>query len=263
MPTGVTGFDTIGGPMEAAVVMKSAALALLITALLSITSVSAIAQPAADAWQVTVAPYLLGAGVTGTTAIGPLTTEIDASFADILSHLEFGVMGMAAARKGDWGFGADVYYAGLGATGERPAADIDVDQTMMAFYGLRRLSAHADLTFGARVNGLAGRITLKEGANRTAKRDDWWLDPVAGLILRAPAKGKLRASLYTEVGGFGVGSTFAWQVFPTVGVALSDGVSLDLGYRWMGLDYESGDGAARFRMDTLTQGPIFGVAFKL
>jgi hypothetical protein len=241
---------------------KSVVLGLLTAAVLGMSSVSAMAQTPADEWQVTAAPYFMGAGVTGTTAVGPLTTEIDASFSDILSHLEFGFMGIVGARKGNWGFGADVYYAGLGTTGDRPASDVDFDQTMMAFYGLRRLGANADVTFGARVNGLTGRITLKDGTNRSAEQDKWWLDPVAGLILRTPGTGKLRAGVYTEVGGFGVGSNFAWQVFPTFGVALTDSLVLDLGYRWMGVDYESGEGATRFNMDTLTQGPVLGLVIK-
>ncbi len=237
---------------------KSTVLALLTAAGLALSTITAVAQPAADKWQVTMAPYLMGAGLSGTTAIGPITTEIDASFSDILSHLEFGFMGLVAARKGDWGFGADVYYAGLGATAQTPPADVDFDQTMMAFYGLRRLGADAEPAVGARVNGLSGRITLKEGTNRTAKRDDWWLDPIVGILLRTPAKGKLSGGVYTEVGGFGMGSSFAWQLFPTVAVALTDSMSLDIGYRWLGTDYESGEGATRFAMDTIAQGPVIG-----
>jgi opacity protein-like surface antigen len=171
-------------------------------------------------------------------------------------------MGLAVARKGNWGVGADVYYAGLGATAQQPPADVDLDQTMLAFYGLRRLGANADLTFGARVNGIGGRITLKEGTNRTAERDDWWLDPIVGLLLRTPAKGKLGVNVYTEVGGFGMGSNFAWQLFPTVGVNLTDSMSLDLGYRWIGTDYESGEGATRLSMDIVAQGPVLGFAFR-
>jgi opacity protein-like surface antigen len=240
--------------------MKPILLPLLTAGLLTLSAVPALAQPATDEWQVTVTPYFLGAGVTGTTGVGPLESEIDASFSDILSHLEFGVMGLVAARKGNWGFGADAYYAGLGATAQQPPADVDFDQTMLAFYGLRRLGANAELTFGARVNGLAAGITLKEGTNRSANRDDWWLDPLVGLLLRTP--GKIGVKVYTEVGGFGMGSNFAWQLFPTVAVGLTDSMSLDLGYRWIGTDYESGEGATRFRMDTITQGPVIGFAFR-
>jgi hypothetical protein len=60
----------------------------------------------------------------------------------------------------------------------------------------------------------------------------------------------------------GVGSTFAWQIFPTVGVAVGERASLELGYRWISTDYESGDGVTLFTSDILMQGPVFGFMFR-
>jgi hypothetical protein len=68
--------------------------------------------------------------------------------------------------------------------------------------------------------------------------------------------------VYTEVGGFGVGSTFTWQVFPTLGFSLSKRASLELGYRWLDIDYKTGENTTLFKYDVLTQGPIVGFAFR-
>jgi hypothetical protein len=68
--------------------------------------------------------------------------------------------------------------------------------------------------------------------------------------------------VYSEIGGFGVGSDFTWQVFPTFGVNLAKWFSLDFGYRWLAIDYKSGENQTLFKYDVLTQGPILGFAFK-
>lgn len=72
----------------------------------------------------------------------------------------------------------------------------------------------------------------------------------------------MQLKVYTEIGGFGVGSKFTWQVFPTVGFKFTDRVSLELGYRWLDIDYSTGSGNERFAYDVLSQGPIGGLAFR-
>ena len=62
--------------------------------------------------------------------------------------------------------------------------------------------------------------------------------------------------------GFGAGSDFAWQVFPTLAFNFSDRLSLDVGCRWLDLDYSKGEGSERFAYDVLTQGPVEGFGFR-
>ena len=38
--------------------------------------------------------------------------------------------------------------------------------------------------------------------------------------------------------------------------------SLEFGYRWLDIDYSSGEGTTLFKYDVLTQGPIMGFAFR-
>jgi hypothetical protein len=51
-------------------------------------------------------------------------------------------------------------------------------------------------------------------------------------------------------------------VFPTFGVDLVKWLSVDFGYRWLNIDYETGEGDTLFRWDVLTQGPVIGFVFK-
>ena len=217
------------------------------------------AQQSGDKWNVFVAPYVLGAGMSGTTTLRGDEVNVDLSAGDIFSNLQFGAMGMAVARKGNWGFGTDLIWMALGTTVRE--VNVDFNQGAFAFYGLRALGPSADVTFGMRVNTLQGKLAFKRlGVNRD--QDKTWVNPIVGLSLHSPAGRRVTARLYSEIGGFGAGSDFTWQLFPTVGIGMGKSASLELGYRWLDIKYASGDGSEKFGWDVLTQGPVAGVGFK-
>jgi hypothetical protein len=217
------------------------------------------AQTASDEWQVFVAPYLMGAAMSGATTVRGSELELDLSASDIFSNLQFGAMGLVVARKGNWGFGSDLIWMALGTTVRD--TNVDFNQGAFAFYGLRELGPGADVTFGARINTLQGALKFK-GPEIEVSQDKTWVDPIAGLTLRTGASRPVQLRVYTEIGGFGLGSDFTWQIFPTVGIKLSRSASLELGYRWLDLDYASGQGLTEFRYDVLTQGPVVGFGFR-
>ena len=219
----------------------------------------AAAQPAPEEWKVLVAPYLMGAAMSGVTTVRGVDVDLDASASDVFSNLQFGAMGIVVARKGAWGFGSDLIWMALGTTVRD--TNVDFNQGAFAFYGLRQLSPAADVTFGLRVNTLQGELTFK-GPDITRNQNKTWVDPIAGVTLRTPTARRVQLRIYTEVGGFGAGSDFTWQVFPTVSLRLTDRASLDFGYRWLDLDYTTGEGNERFQYDVLTQGPVIGFGFR-
>jgi hypothetical protein len=219
----------------------------------------AAAQAPSDKWDVTVAPYFMGAAMSGTTAVRGREVDVDVSASDIFSNLQFGAMGLVVARKGKWGLGGDAIWMALGSTVRE--TNVDLNQGAFAFYGLRRLGSAADLTLGMRVNTLQGKLEFKT-LGVDVSQDETWVDPLVGLALRSAREHRVRLQLYTEIGGFGVGSDFTWQIFPTLGIKLADRLSLEVGYRWLDMDYSTGDGNERFAYDVLTQGPIGGLAFR-
>ena len=246
---------------------NSVALGLVFTVLAA--SPAAAQAPAGDSWRVTVAPYFLGAGMNGTTTVKGQDVTVDMSFSDILKNLQFGAMGLVVARKGQWGVGGDAIWMALGANGTAPGpvgvtASTDMSQGAFAFYGLRRLAPYADVFFGGRVNYLSANLRINSPLQvRSVDGSKTWFDPLVGLQLRTPENGKRwHAQVYTEIGGFGAGSTFTWQIFPTFGVDLTKRASLEFGYRWLDIDYSSGENTTLFKYDVLTQGPVVGFAFR-
>ena len=238
---------------------RTRCLSAVVAVILAGWATKATAQPAGDEWNVFVAPYLMGAGMSGKTTLRGVDVDVDVSASDIFSNLQFGAMGIAVARKGNWGFGSDLIWMALGTTVRD--TNVDVNQGAFAFYGLRQLSPAADVTFGLRVNTLQGTLTFK-GPDVTVSQDQTWVDPIVGVTLRRPAGRRVQLRLYTEIGGFGAGSDFTWQVFPTLGLRLTDTASLDFGYRWLDLDYDTGERNEQFRYDVLTQGLVVGFGFR-
>jgi len=248
---------------------KTSRAALTLFLALIAASPSAAQAPASDSWKVTVAPYFMGAAMNGTAAVAGQELDVDMSASDIFSNLQFGAMGLVVARKGNWGVGGDAIWMSLGANGTAPGplgrvtGSADMSQGAFAFYGLRRLAPYADVFFGGRINYLSTNLRINSPLQvRSVDGSKTWFDPLVGLQLRTPANGtRWHAQVYTEIGGFGVGSSFTWQVFPTIGVNLSKSASLEFGYRWLDIDYTSGENLTLFKYDVLTQGPVMGVRF--
>ncbi len=171
-------------------------------------------------------------------------------------------MGYFEARKGSWGTGIDAVYMALGSTVARPSANVDFNQGSYAFTGLRRLNEKVDLLFGVRWNVLQGKLDFKgpilQGTYEQTKQ---WVNPIVGIKLKQPLAGRLNFGFEGDIGGFGAGSDFAWNLFPTVGIDVSRKASILLGYRVLSEDYDTGSGNQSFKYDVVTQAMVFGVSF--
>jgi hypothetical protein len=214
---------------------------------------------AADEWHGVVAPYMMGASMGGNTTLRGQQVEVDVPASAIFSNLQFGAMGLAFAKKGRWGIGGDALWMALGTTVRN--TNIDFNQGAFAFYGLRELGPGADLVAGLRVITLQGELTFKAlGTDVSQART--WVDPLVGIRVHTDDGRRVSFGVYGEVGGFGAGSDFAWQVFPRVGLRVTERASMEFGWRWLDIDYSAGDGRDKFGYDVLAQGPVGGVSFR-
>ena len=123
---------------------------------------------------------------------------------------------------------------------------------------LRQVAPWLELLAGGRVNLIGGSL---RGPNNTLYETDVsWFDPFIGARLTTHAGERWTFTLRGDIGGFGIGSDFAWQLHPEAEFALSPTVSLTGGYRLLGMDYEEGSGLDRFAYDVRTFGVQLGVA---
>ena len=89
-----------------------------------------------------------------------------------------------------------------------------------------------------------------------------WFDPLIAARLTAPLESKWHLGMSGDIGGFGIASDFAWQVFPFVGYQFSRLFEVTLGYRALGMTYETGNGRDLFVYDMVIFGPQLGLVFR-
>jgi hypothetical protein len=111
---------------------------------------------------------------------------------------------------------------------------------------------------GDRLYRVEGKLRLSPGPS--AEDSDTWIDPVIGLriVWRLPKN----FSLVTrgDIGGFGLGSHFSWQVESLLGYDFETKVPIFLaaGYRALGFNFSEGNGSSKFQLDVRFYGPILG-----
>lgn len=87
--------------------------------------------------------------------------------------------------------------------------------------------------------------------------DAAWVDPWVGLRGAVALGERWSVDLRGDVGGFGVGTRFSWQAAGYLRTRLGSSVSVDVGYRAIGLDFESSE----LDYDVVFHGPVAGVGF--
>jgi len=231
----------------------------------------AVAQAKDDEWEYTVAPYLVLASMDGKLGVGGVEADVDVSASDIFSNLQAGFNGYFAARKGNWGFGVDVIYMSLGASTD--TVNVDPSQGAFTFVAIRRLAPTLDLNFGARWNVMRSRIEFKDNSpvfpGTLVEETKQWVDPVVGVHWKQPIGERWVFSLPVNVGGFGLSSKIAVDVFPTLQFKVGKNAWLGAGWRFLYMDYETGyedgvpvPGEDSFLYDMSTTGPVLGMAFR-
>ena len=218
---------------------------------------TALPARAASSWTHQFTPYFIGAGMNGRVGMAGVSADVDQSFGDVLENLEFGFMGAYRMQKAEWSLGADVIYIGLGTSGERGRAELDADQWMVEVNGGYAVRPFFTLIAGARYNSLSTRLFFPASENELKSTEDW-VDPLVGGRLSLRLGQEWIAHVRGDVGGFGIGSDFAWQVMPAVEWMPSERLSALLGYRVIGIDYENED--TGFKYDMTISGPGLGLS---
>jgi hypothetical protein len=207
---------------------------------------------------------------------GVTEVPLKASFSDIISNFDIGVLGHFEARKDRLGFGADLMYLNLGADvpTTRPilgrldlAADVRQLVTEgFVFYrpvrGGRAGAGYLDVLAGLRYNGTrtslkgtgAGGASL-EGTRRTLD----WVDALAGARFRVPLGTRAGLTGRGDLATFG--SHLTWNVQGGLDLGFGKRWAAGVDYRLMDIDYDKGDGLDRRIYNMRYSGPNFWVSY--
>jgi hypothetical protein len=230
-----------------------------------------------EGWEFAAVPYLWAVAMDGSATVKGQKSDVDSPFSDILREINVGFMFDFEARKDRLGFFVNPVYAVL--SGDQTVEGISVDVTASLFvgsfgvdyelgpYALTESSAGwaPAVTLlpyvGGRYTYLGTTINAKDVRYVDGSED--WLDPIVGLRTIWDFSKRWHFTLAGNIGGFGVGSDFAWEAFGLFGYRFSlwgkDNANFLFGYRALYEDYKTGSGSDLFEFDATMHGPIFGL----
>jgi hypothetical protein len=207
-------------------------------------------------WTFDVTLYGLAASMSGDAMVkGIPVNNVDIGFDKIWENLNFAAMGTVRLGYGRWGFSTDVIYMDL--QGNTDSLDLNVQQWMVQPVVEYRVLSQVTVFAGAVYNRINMELSGPAGRN-VSDTQPWW-DPVVGAQLSLPLGKHFSLNVRGDAGGFGLGSDLTWQAYPYVGWQFAKWGSVQLGYRWIFADYETGTGRNQFKYDMLSQGPQLGV----
>lgn len=221
-------------------------------------------------WEFKLAPYMLLASLSGDATVGIVgPTEFDVSFGDLLKNIQFAVMLHGEAQKGKWGVSADYLYMKLGDDLDTPTGgvlDATVQESILELLVNHRIKKEwgwIDFYGGIRWWDVDLELELDGIVNAGASKDEGWVDPVIGASIYYVSPKNIVAGLRADIGGFGAGSDFSYNIQPTLGYRFSDLFTLTLQYKLLDVDYNNEeDGRTAFAYDVLSYGPLLGFVFR-
>ena len=242
---------------------SSSRIALLVAPLVAATPL----QAAEGEWQQEIVPYMWASAMSGTAGVRDVEGDVDLSFGDILDDLEFAFMAAYRAQRDEFSVTVDGIYFSLSddvkGPGGRVKGEADIDQSALEVDVGWDLSDRLTVFGGLRYVDITADIRLK-GPNDTrvrGKGSENWIDPVIGAHYTYPFNEKWSATLRGDIGGFGVGSQFAWQGIAELRWQVKPNIGILGAYRYIDMDYSAGTGPTYFLYDMAISGPALGVAF--
>ena len=213
------------------------------------------------AWDFQLAPfYLWAVNLNGEMKVKNIVAPVKVDFGDAFDNLE---AVFTAHFEGwwrqKWGFLVDVSYVNL--AGEERILDVDLENVMTELVGFYRFikGPHAlEPLAGIRYTSLETDIDIL-GIPFGIDESEGWVDPIIGARYRYSIAEKWKVLLRGDIGGFGVGSDFTWNLVGLIHFQPWKHVGFVGGYRALDVDYESGSSLDKFEYDVLMHGPLVGI----
>jgi hypothetical protein len=269
--------------------VKILSLVLSSIFLLAFSNTAQAESDASNKWQFELTPYLWLPTTSGTSTVDGTDTDIHAPFKDVLDNFDvIGLMGRFEAYKGDWllvfdgmymdikgdfvivtqdpslpplniqpetkltildfGAGYKIYEDSLGKQQDTPRMPLI---RLYAMTGVRYAYLKQELT----IHTIPPTVPTVNGDSKN------WVEPFIGARFDWQTSEKLTFLLRGDIGGFGVGSDLTWNALAGLDYRPWKVASFKIGYRALGIDYETGSGDDRFGLDAIMYGPIIGVTF--
>jgi hypothetical protein len=229
--------------------------------------------PAGQTWNVTIAPYLWATSLDGNATVAGIKSDVDVPFSDILKDLSFGAMMLVDVEKGNFGVGVNGVFARVSPDNEVNGIKIDATSDTVQL-GVAPYYRVVDWAYRQSPSGRPLRLTVEPEAGfrftylraeldvhggPTVDQSESWVDPLIGSRFGLDLSDHWTIAAEADVGGFGVGSDFAWNAQAVLGyrtTLFGRPTTFAVGYRALYQDYDHND----FKWDVTMSGPIIGAA---
>ena len=220
-------------------------------------------------WHAELSPYLWFAGTHGTVGALGRDASVHASPSDLLSHFNFGILGAAEARYNRFLLTGDLLWIRLSDSKALPfpglsatSADVRVGQLVWTSNIGYRLIDHkrfkADASVGARYWHLGQKLSFNPSIlGLSVNPSQSWADIVVGGRVQIPLGPKLSVTTLGDVGGWNATSKLDYQFAGLLGYKIGRKWTLLAGYRYLFVDYRSGD----ILYNMVTSGAVLGAAY--
>lgn len=225
-------------------------------------------------YKIYVEPYIMFTSMSGTTAIGNLPpTFVCIPASKVFSYLKIGGMLYAEVHNDKLAFTSDLFYAYLTEDASTKnniiSGTANLKQFLWELEGLYRLAPWLEAGVGARINSITAGVNINYnppfGGNSisgSAQRTNIWVDPLIVTRLKTVIHDKWLLQLRADIGGFGIGSQFAWQLQPDIFYRASKLLQVGVGYRAISMNYNNNkSGSDYFLYDMQEYGPQIRIGF--
>lgn len=233
----------------------------------------AAAEDMQDRWTGALTVYGWLTAIGGDVSANRSGRQLDFTYDvdQVLSNLDFAAFASLEVRRGRLGLLADMIYAKFshaenipGNLGARASADLEMGiVTGAAAWRVHESGTFfADVMAGGRLFtadvGIATSRANPRPESRSETASATWFDPLIGLRLGVNLTDKLALRAFGDVGGFGIGSDFAWELYGGATYAFTPTIRGELGYRYLAFDYQGDRAKIDVRMHGLALGVTFG-----
>jgi hypothetical protein len=239
-----------------------------------------------DRWNIVLMPYLWGISLDGEMAIGRLPpVDVDASFGDIFSYVNFGGSLHTEFRKGKWNFVIDPTYMNLemdaptqdvtlpppplGGTAATVGGKVKVKMWFVEGWTSYLITPGLELLGGVRWQSQDLDVEVRDIDTDTPilsgnPVDKNWTDFFAGARYSTALGQKWTLNLRGDYAVAGDSESGSWNGIVMFNRRFGETMALNLGYRYFANEYKTGSGADsdRYLWDMKMSGPIVGYTWQ-
>jgi hypothetical protein len=224
-------------------------------------------------WHFALSPYLWFAGAHGNVGALGRAASIHATPGDLLSHVNFGLMGAAGLRRRRFVLTGDMLWIRLSDSRAVPAlsalglgavsADVRVGQFVWTSKGgyrvIDRKKLKAEATVGVRYWHLGQKVNFNPSAlGLDFNTSQNWADILVGGRVQLPVGKKTVIDLVGDVGGWNASAKLDYQFTTLLAYKLCPKWTLGAGYRYLFVDYRPNSLTV---FNVVTSGAVVGVTY--